>query len=305
MKLAGDIGGTKTLLALVDERGQISRKRRFASAEFASFADLLAEYLRGLDAPLEGGCLAVAGPIDADGRAAKVTNLPWRIDCAALEARFRLARLTLLNDFAAVALGIAALPDEACLTLQPGRPPAEGVKLALGAGTGLGMAILAHGRVLPSEAGHVGFSPQDEAQQRIHAALLREQGRVTAEKVISGPGLENIHRILAGETLDAPQIVAQARQGGLAARESLAVFFSAYGAFAGDMALAALALGGVYLAGGVTWHLLPELPQSGFLAAFNAKAEHAELVRRIPVRAVTDAEIGLEGAAALARQTFL
>lgn len=302
MKLIGDIGGTKVLLALVDEQGTIVRQCRLASAEFARFEDLLAVYLRGIDTPIEEGCLAVAGPVADDGRLAKVTNLPWTIDCSVLEKRFKLGRLALINDFAAVAYGVMALPSDEAIVLQAGKSYPNGVRLVLGAGTGLGMAILVDGRILPSEGGHVGFAPADALQMRLWQALQDEYGRVTAERVISGPGLTNIHRILAGEVLEPAGIVVRARLGDAAARRSLEVFFSAYGAFAGDMALATLAYGGVFLAGGVTAHLLPELPQSGFLGAFNAKAEHATLIRRMPVCAVTDPEIGLRGAAvALAR----
>ncbi|MFN3883183.1 MAG: ROK family protein [Rhodocyclaceae bacterium] len=305
MKLIGDIGGTKVLLALVDEAGAFRQQCRLASAEFASFDDLLAAYLRGIDASVEGGCLAVAGPVADQGRSAKVTNLPWTIDCAALEARFDLGRLQLINDFAAVAHGVSRLDPAQMLQLQAGEPCEHGVRLVLGAGTGLGMGILLDDCVLPSEGGHVGFAPADALQWQVWQALQTERGRVTAESVISGPGLANIHRILAGEALDPAEVVARARQNDAAARRSLEVFFSAYGAFAGDMALATLARGGVFLAGGVTAHLLSELPQSGFLAAFNAKAEHAGLARRMPVWVVTDPDIGLRGAAiALSRSAF-
>ena len=302
MKLCGDIGGTKVLLALVDGAGNIREQCRLASADFASFGDLLGAYLGQTGTSIDGGCLAVAGPVADDGRSAKITNLPWTIDCAALEARFGLGRLCLINDFAGVALGVAAAAPEQLITLQAGEPSAAGVKLVIGAGTGLGMAILSGQDILPSEGGHVGFAPQDEAQARIASALLREHGRVTAERVISGPGLAAIHRVLTGENLDPAVIAGRARAGEPAALRSVDIFFSAYGAFAGDMALAVLARGGVYLAGGVTQRLLPLLAQSGFLAAFNAKAEHAELVRGMPVRVTADAEIGLRGAAAATRQ---
>lgn len=303
MKLCGDIGGTKVLLALVDEAGNIREQCRLASADFASFGDLLAAYLAQIDTAIAGGCLAVAGPVADDGRSAKITNLPWAIDCAALEARFGLGRLRLINDFAGVALGVATVAPEQLVTLQAGEPAPAGVKLVIGAGTGLGMAIVSGKDILPSEGGHVGFAPQDEVQARIAAALLREHGRVTAERVVSGPGLAAIHRVLAGEDLDPAGIAERALAGEAAALRSVDIFFSAYGAFAGDMALAVLARGGVYLAGGVTQRLLPLMTKSGFLAAFKAKAEHAELVSRMPVLAVADAEIGLRGAAAAARQT--
>lgn len=303
MRLAGDIGGTKVLLALVDGAGEIRQQCRLASADFANFGDLLGAYLEQIDIAIDGGCLAVAGPVADGGRSAKITNLPWSIDCAALEARFGLGRLALINDFAGVALGVAAAAPEQLITLQAGESAPAGVKLVIGAGTGLGMAILSGKDILPSEGGHVGFAPQDEAQARIASALLREHGRVTAERVISGPGLAALHRLLAGENLDPAAIAERALAGEAVALRSVELFFSAYGAFAGDMALAVLARGGVYLAGGVTQRLLPLLAQSGFLAAFNAKAEHAELVRGMPVRVVADPEIGLRGAAAAARQT--
>jgi len=301
MRLCGDIGGTKVLLALVDDGGELRQSCRLVSADFSSFDDLLAEYLRGVSASVDGGCLAVAGPVDDDGRRARITNLPWTIDCAALEARFGLGPLRLINDFAGVALGVARLSPEQLITLQMGEPSPGGVKLVIGAGTGLGMAIVSGDDILPSEGGHVGFAPQDDAQLRVRAALQQEHGRVTAERVISGPGLAAIHRVLAGETLDPAVIAERALADDAAARQTVDCFFTAYGAFAGDMAMAVMASGGVYLAGGVTQRLLPLLAQSGFIAAFNAKAEHADLVRRMPVWAVTDPEIGLRGAAAARR----
>lgn len=298
MKLAGDVGGTKVLLALVDAAGTVTQKCRLASADFQNFPDLLASFLRDVTVPVAGGCLAVAGPVAADGRSAKITNLPWTIDCAALEARFGLGPLRLINDFAGVALGVAALPVDQWVTLQAGQPRATGVKLVIGAGTGLGMAILRGNDILPSEGGHVGFAPQDDMQAKIWKVLAQEHGRVTAERVISGPGLAAIHRVLTGETVAPETVTARARQGDVAARHSIEAFLAAYGAFAGDMAMAVMAHGGVALAGGVTLELLPWLREGGFLAAFNAKAEHAGLVSSMPVQVVTDPEIGLRGAIA-------
>lgn len=183
--------------------------------------------------------------------------------------------------------------------------PDDGVKLVIGAGTGLGMAVLVadrdHWRVLPGEGGHVGFAPQDEAQQRVWSALMQQHGRVTAERVISGPGLAAIHRILAGETAAPAEISDRALGGDAAARESLDVFLAAFGAFAGDMALAVMARGGVYLAGGIAAKLLPLLRTGAFLAAFNAKAGHASLAQRMPVHVTMDPDIGLRGAARLAQ----
>lgn len=301
MQLVGDIGGTKVLLALLDE-GKIVRQRRLASADFSSFDALLDAYLREVAVPVAGGCLAVAGPVADDGRRAKITNLPWVIDAGRLEKDLGLGRLTLINDFAGVALGVTALPPEHLITLQTGDPRAAGIRLVLGAGTGLGMAMLVGDQVLPSEGGHVGFAPANKTELRIWTALQEEHGRVTAERVISGPGLAAIHGILSGEYIDPADISARALGKDAVALRSVDVFMGSYGAFAGDMALALMATGGVFLAGGVTQKLLPLLQNGAFLAAFNAKAEHAELARRMPVQVVTDPDIGLLGAATLARR---
>ena len=305
MKLCGDIGGTKVLLALADKDGVLHRKCRLASAEFACFDDLLGAYLRTVPEQIDGGCLAVAGPVSDDGRTAQITNLPWRIDCAALETRFKLGRLSLINDFAAVARGVATMPPSEFIVLQPGDPTAAGVRLVLGAGTGMGVAALLGDTVLPSEGGHIAFGPNDEVQARLMSCLNREYGRVTVERVVSGPGLARIHRFMCNEDIDAETIGARALSGDAAARRSTDLFFACYGAFAGDLALAFMARSGVVLAGGVTQKLLPLLADSPFLDAFNAKAEHAALVADMPIKLVSDPDIGLRGAAREAINTKL
>ena len=308
MKLVCDLGGTKVLLALVDQNGQISHECRLASADFSSFEDLLGTFLRDVTAPVCGGCFAVAGPVAADGRSARITNLPWHIDVAALDEHFGIGTVQLVNDFAGAALGVTTLGPDSLITLQAGAPLETGVKLVIGAGTGLGMAALVSTgtgwRVLPGEGGHAGFAPADALQLKVWSALHAEYGRVTAERLISGPGLAAIHRILAGEAIDAATVSTRACAGDAGATRSLAVFMAAYGAFAGDMAMALLARGGVYLAGGIAAKILPLLQDDDgpFLQAFNAKAEHAALVRQMSVHVVTDERLCLRGAAAFALQ---
>lgn len=320
MKLAGDIGGTKVLLALVGDDGNLGVERRLSSADFSDFASLLGEFLRDNTAQIEGGCLGVAGPVADDGRSANITNLPWIIDAPALAREFGIGQLRLVNDFAAAALGVTVVAPAERVTLQAGEPLANGVKLVVGAGTGLGMATLlpqgdkgAGYRVLPSEGGHVGFAPADHLQACVWSALLKEHGRVTAERVISGPGLAAIHRILSSEmtgpgtpvgSLDPANIAARALAGDAMALRSVELFLAAYGAFAGDMAMALMARGGVYLAGGIAARILPLLQAGSFLDAFNAKAEHARLIARMPVHVITDPLLGLRGAAALTRQEY-
>jgi glucokinase len=306
MILVGDFGGTNARLALA-EPGDTEplNERRYATTDFRDFPSVLATFLAETKSTISSGCLAVAGPVSDDGRSAKFTNLPWTIDADALERRFGIGRLALANDFAAAAMGVTVAPAENIVPLQDGEPLDDAPKLVIGAGTGLGMATLVwHGdawRVLPGEGGHVAFAPQDDDQERVWRALRAAHGRVTAERVISGPGLTAIHRVLIGADLDPAEIARLAMlHGELAANRSLDVFLAAYGAFAGDMAMAVMARGGVHLAGGIIAKLLPILPVSPFLAAFNAKAEHAALVRRMPVAVVTDPSLGLRGAACLA-----
>ena len=310
MIVCGDIGGTKALLGvaeIADGQPQFRFRRRYECAAYASFDELFAAFRADTAAfagGIKGGCLALAGPVDDSGVTARITNLPWTVDAVRCGARFGLPPLVLVNDFAGAAAGVAAAAPEDLVTLQAGEPLSEGVRLVVGAGTGLGMAILSgHGpemRVLPGEGGHVGFSPQDEVQARIHAALFAEHGRVIAEHVISGPGLAAIHRILDGEEAAAAAVAERALAGEAAAARSLDAFLSAYGAWAGDMALAVMARGGVFLAGGIAAKVLPALRAGGFVAAFDAKAGHAGLARRMPIHVVTDPDLGLQGAALLA-----
>jgi glucokinase len=305
--LVGDIGGTNARLALAEPgSSEPIEERRFFCADYAGFEPLLADFLSANSvASISAGCLAVAGPIGDDGRRAKLTNLPWTIDADALSARFGIGRLCLANDFAAAAMGVTVTPAETLISLQAGQPLPHAPKLVVGAGTGLGMAVLVYqdGRwlVLPGEGGHVGFAPQDEAQARLWQVMKNDYGRVTAERVVSGPGLADIHRILTGKMLTPAAIAGAALEGSdPAARRSVDMFLSAYGGFAGDMALAVMARGGVFLAGGIAGKLLPLLPESPFLTAFNAKAEHAALVAQMPVAVATDPALGLRGAAVLA-----
>ena len=303
LRLCGDIGGTKTLLGVFQGEHLVTH-HRVANADFSDFASLLAAFLADTQtdpALITGGCLAVAGPIADDGRKAALTTLPWTIDVDALSRRFGLPGLCLANDFAAAALGAVAATSAQRLTLQAGEPLATAPCLVVGAGTGLGMAIVlpqdGHWRVLAGEGGHVAFAPADEQQMALWTFLHARHGRVTWERVVSGPGLTAIHEFVGGARLSPEQIATEAQNDPTGAeRRALDMFLAAYGAFAGDMALTCLARGGVFLAGGIAAKLLPVLPQSGFLAAFNAKAEHAAIAAHMPIHVATDPLLGLHGA---------
>jgi len=306
--LCGDIGGTKTLLGLA-QNGKLVLHRRVANADFPDFASLLAAFFADTQtdpALIAGGCLALAGPIADDGLKAELTNLPWSIDTEALSRRFGLPALRLANDFAAAALGAVTASSEQKITLQQGEALSTAPCLVVGAGTGLGMAIvLPQGeqwQVLAGEGGHVAFAPADERQMALWAFLHARHGRVTWERVVSGPGLTAIHEFVGGTRSSPEKIATHAQDDPTGAqRRALDMFLAAYGAFAGDMALACLARGGVFLAGGIAAKLLPLMRQSGFLAAFNAKAEHSAIAARMPIHVVPDPLLGLHGALLLAR----
>lgn len=325
--LAGDIGGTKTLLALArpaPDAPQLLFQRRYASAEQADFDTMLDAFLDEAGAvglggePIASACFGVAGPIA--GRQAKPTYLPWTLDADVIERRLGIGAATLVNDFAAAAAGILTLEAGELVTLQPGEPRGHAPRVVLGAGTGLGVAFLVWNgsdwQVVSGEGGHVGFAPADADQVELWRCLAERHGRVTAERVVSGAGLADIYRCLLQRGLppeapdplaspDPPAAVAlAAEQGAATAARALDTFVRAYGAFAGDLALTVLARGGVFLAGGIAPKILPRLQDGAFCEAFNAKQGHGPLNRRVPVHVVANQRLGLQGAAWLASRAL-
>ncbi len=315
MILAGDIGGTKTLLGLF-EGASLVLERRYASRDFADFAVLLRAFLgeAGHAGAIDRACFGVAGPVE-QGRA-RVTYLPWQLEARALAQDFAIGRVELVNDFAAAAQGIATLGPADLVTLQEGGAEANGPRVLIGAGTGLGVAGLIREdggwRVVPGEGGHAGFAPADEEQADLWRFVRGRAGRVSIERVLSGPGLVEIYRFVCarGGSADVPDPLAADNPAAMIGETALAepaslaaaavdLFVRIYGAVAGDLALTFMARGGVYLAGGIAPKLLPRLRQGGFLAAFRDKAEHARLMPGFPVRLVVDEKLGLRGAAHL------
>jgi glucokinase len=315
MILAGDIGGTKTLLALCEVREgprvNIAYERRFENAAHGGFEEVLAHFLgeaeaqHGASLRIRRVGLSVAGPVEC-GRC-RLTNLDWEVDGAGLAARFGFGVAAVLNDFAATATGIEALPFDDLVTLQAGEPVAGAPRVVLGAGTGLGVAHLfwdgSAYRVVPGEGGHAGFAPASEEQAALWESIHREKGRVEIEDVLSGSGLERIHAFFAEGggasrlAARAPDIAAGAQAGDYSSQRALDLFVAAYGAVAGDLALAVLSRGGVYVAGGIAPKILARLKAGGFLAAFNAKGRFSEVARLMPVHVVTNERLPLLGAA--------
>jgi glucokinase len=322
--LAGDIGGTNVRLRIaeVDDGGiRTMATARFESARFTTFAQLLHEFLAMPEvvaaALPDAACLAVAGPIrqTSSGQMVQVTNLPWVVDSTPLARDFGFARLQLINDFQAVGYGIEALKADELVVLQHGEPEPHGVRAVLGAGTGLGQAILVwqgdRYTVLPTEGGHADFGPVDELQIELARHLLRQHGHASYELILSGPGLVRLYAFLRARR-SAPEsaAVAQAMQAGdpaaaitqaalqhgdALAQQALDLFVRIYGAQAGNLALAAGATGGIDIAGGIAPKIISAFGEN-FLNAFRNKGLMTSYLRGIPVRVILNAEVGLFGA---------
>jgi glucokinase len=308
--IAGDIGGTKTLLQLVEIEGaaqSVVAEKRFASGEYATFDDLLREFLGAPGAGIDAACFAVAGPV-IENRA-EVTNLKWLMERAALESAFAIPRVALINDFYAVALGVPFLADADMVALNAGTPNQTAPIAILGAGTGLGEAMLfwtgTRWEVIPSEGGHADFGPQDELQARLFLWLHEKYGHVSWERVASGMGLANIYAFLGGGEATAAHIGELARDGDDLALQTFAVFVDIYGAEAGNMALRTLSRGGVYLAGGIAAKNVEHFTDGRFMTAFLRKGRFRDVMEAMPVRLITNEKVGLLGAVEMARRIAL
>jgi glucokinase len=301
--IAGDVGGTKTLLQFID-RGSIVAEERYESAKYSTFDALLAAFLPKTGGTVDTACFAVAGPV-LDQRA-EITNLGWDIDARALATGAGIRNVALINDFYAVALGVPLLTPTERLSLNPGvRRPTDPIAI-LGAGTGLGQACLIwqddQWNVIPSEGGHADFAPQDEQQSRLFLWLLEKYGHVSWERLVSGMGLVNIFTFLGGPEIDAREIAALADRNEARAMETFRIFVDIYGAEAGNMALRTLSRGGVFLAGGVAAKNTRFFTDGRFMEAFLRKGRFREMLKEMPVDLIMDQKVGLRGAAEMARR---
>lgn len=309
--LAADIGGTQARLLLAEVQGsqwQPVRQAVLPSRAFASLQELLAQFLEPGEQP-HSACLALAGPIHQ--QQVQLTNLPWLVDAGELGRQLHIPRLQLLNDFAAQAHGLPLLADTARCTLQAGTS-LLGTRALLGAGTGLGMALLAGSaeqpQVLASQGGHADFAPTDEQQIELLQFLRRHYPRVSLELLLCGRGLSRLYAFFTAQAADDPelpdarQISQLAEQGDGAGQQSLQLFARLLGSAAGNLALTSLAEGGVYLSGGIAPKILPYLQQPAVLQAFFDKPPMHELLASIGLHVVLDELLGLRGAAQVALQ---
>lgn len=322
--LAIDVGGTKTLFELTDTNGQVTHKLRLDSQHFDTFDAILTAFIEQLPQPcvIDSACIALAGPVD--GQYGQVTKLPWKLEATQIEKQFSIERVRLCNDFEAVGYGIAGLVNSDFETLQLGEPSHSSPRVVLGAGTGLGQAILipqeSQWRVFATEGGHVDFAPLNRTQQLFLEHLQQRHGHVSYDRIVCGSGLVSIYHFLrdykqieentalrlAMVNGDAASAISEfaIEHNDVLANEALDMFVEIYAAQAGNLALTTLARGGVYLVGNILIKNIAKFRSPSFVSHFVEKGRMTTLMNQIPVHIVLDDEVGLKGARLLAQKAM-
>lgn len=329
MIVAGDIGGTKTILALFPSDEVPKRsvfEAVFPSRQYPSLEDVVREFLtmselEAYRSRLRAACFGIAGPVT--GGTVRTSNLPWLVTVQGLAEVFGFPSVYLLNDLEAAGYGVLVLEPSELVCLNPGRPMPLETRALIAAGTGLGEALIfCRGKddfvPLPSEGGHCDFAPRNRQEIELLEFLMKEFAHVSYERVLSGPGLMNVYRFLrAGGAAESPALaaaiesaddpsaaVSQAALEGNSATcgEALRIFVSIYGAEAGNLALKGKSTGGVYIGGGIAPKIRPRIEDRLFLDAFLDKGRMHPLMESMPVHLVLNPRTALLGAADYARR---
>ncbi len=320
MILAGDIGGTKTNLALYeieDNKLELQVQWQFASREFSSLSDVIIAFEKEtFPLKLEAACFGIAGPV-INGRC-RTTNLPWDISTEQLQKHLNIENIRLMNDLEATAYGMLYLKEDEFIDLNPTGRKVEGNRAVIAAGTGLGEAILYHDgsnyHPIGSEGGHCDFAPVTTQQDELLKWMRnRYPGHVSFERILSGPGIYMLYEFLnesgfAPEPTSMIKIPQGADKSAMVSEcalkerdplclETLRLFAEIYGAEAGNLALKSLSLGGVYIGGGIAPKILPILTNHYFMDGFASKGRFEELLRGMQVKIALNQETALLGAA--------
>ncbi len=334
MILAGDIGGTKTLLRLAEKNSdgfRILYEQRFTGADYASFSDVLRKFLENVkkhlgELPsLSAACFGIAGPVRDRGSqlTAQLTNLGWSFDSDRLASDFDIPKVSLINDFVAVGYGVLGLQPDDLYTLQEGQVKEQSPIGVIGAGTGLGEAYLSWNgdryEVYPTEGGHTDFAPRNALEIELLQYLQKRHDRVSVERVVSGMGIVAIYQFLrdrqtsiestevsanvrlweAGESdVDAAAAISNAalNNSDRLANQTMEIFLEAYAAEIGNLALKLIPNGGIYIAGGIAPKVLPLLQDGNFLRILKGKGRVSPVLEDIPIHIVLNPEVGLIGA---------
>lgn len=306
--LVGDVGGTNARFALVDHNHHVRFPRTFAAKDYGSLSDIIAEYLKttagGRHPPR--AVIAVAGPVMDGG--IEFTNLDWQVSEIDLVAAFDFEAVTLLNDFAAQALAAPRLSADDLRVIGPKRRGAgECPIVVLGAGTGFGVGAVGrsrHGEVaVATEGGHAAFAPYDEVEVEVWRRLKAKHGRVSIERILSGPGLHDLYGALAdiaGRGVDHPDekaVYAAGEAGDPLAASALDRFCAILGGVAGDLVLTYGARGGAYISGGIAPRMFDRLNGGAFRARFEDKGRLADYVHDVPTSLITHPYAAIVGAA--------
>jgi glucokinase len=321
MILAGDIGATKSLIGLFDAgegRPEPLRIESFPSTDFDDLPSIVRAYLKKEpSAPrISAACFGAAGPVIDEQ--VHMTNVAWSISAAEMRDTLGLDRVRLLNDLEAMAHAVPVLRPDELKTLQAGEAESQGNAVLIAAGTGMGQSILHYvGKRLipiPTEGGHVDFAARTEREWALRRFLRERTGRVHLEGIVSGLGIVNIAQFthesescptagaLDPDDRDVPKRISAAAMDGSCPHcvETMELFVGAYGAASGNLALQAVAAGGVYIGGGIAPRILPLLTNGRFLDAFGAKPPMEDFLAKVPIHVILNREVGILGAAVAA-----
>lgn len=318
MILAGDIGGTNSRLALFDAtngRLKLVNEAVYPSRDYPGLEQIVSTFVRNDSGKVDAACFGVAGPV-REGRA-QISNLPWAVETSRLASELRVHPTFLINDLEAMAWGIGALQPTDVVTLNLGARNACGNRAVIAAGTGLGQAgMYWDGRqhhIFACEGGHTDFAPRGDIQVELLRHLEAKFGRVSYERVLSGPGLVNTYQFLRdtgrgeqpewlAEKLaigDPAAAISKAALDGKSplCEQALDIFVAIYGAEAGNLALKLMSTGGIFVTGGIAPKILAKLSRGIFLDAFLDKGRMRPLLESMPVQVIVNESTGLLGAA--------
>jgi len=319
MILAGEIGATHTRLAAFETEGSRLHcvvEKNYMSQQHDGLSGILAEFIKSEGIPVHSACLGVAGPVRA-GRS-KISNLPWIIDGQEVAKQLKLHSVGLLNDLEAYAYGIDGLESKDFVTISEGAEDAEGNRAVISAKTGLGMAGLYwdgyRHHPFACEGGHADFAPRDDLQTELLAYLQKKYGRISCERILSGPGIKNIydflrdtHKAEEPEWLrteikaapDPPAMISKVALEGKApiCDQALSIFVSVFGAQTGNCALNFMTTGGIFIGGSIAAKIVPKMKERAFLDSFLDKGRMETILKDMPVKIVANDNCGMIGAA--------
>jgi len=319
MILSGEIGATRTRLAAFETEGNSLKRvveKLYMSQEHSGLSGIITDFIRTEGIPVQSACFGVAGPVK--GGRSKISNLPWTIDARELSKQLKLNTVGLINDLEAYAYGIDALDSKDFVTLNEGSGDEEGNRAVISARTGLGMAGLYwdgfRHHPFACEGGHADFAPRNGLGMELLTYLQKKYGRVSCERILSGPGIKNIYDFLRdankvdepqwlreqmAAATDAPALISQLALEGKApiCDQTLSLFVSIYGAETGNCALNFLSTGGIFLGGSIAAKIVPKMKDPIFMQSFLDKGRMEQLLKEMPVKIVLNDDSGIIGAA--------